>query len=228
MKHLLWQIAAHIMSFGNAGAKLERTTDSHPGKAFALGLLGAALGKQRADPWHDLSSGYGFAVMTVRSGHRLQDYHTVATPKKGGVFNTRLEEVEASDYTIETWREYISDGYFVIALWGLTDLELEDAVEALTWPTFEIFAGRKSCPLSLPMAPEIIESETLAEAFRKYSMKLYPALYQKNEEGFPIHWGSHPNPGVESARVYLRKDQVENRLKRLFRQRSEHEGVLAI
>lgn len=227
MKHLLFQIAAPLMSFGSAGAKQERATDSHPGKAFALGLLGAALGKRRDDPWHDLSKTYGFAVMTVRPGQRLEDYHTVATPRRGQSFATRREEVEASDYTVETWREYISDAYFVLSLWGLADPDLEEAVEALIRPTFEVYAGRKSCPLSLPMAPVIIESETLSEAFRWYRITLYPALMP--EDGtYALHWEPHPNPGVESARVYQRKDQIENRAGRLYRERSEHEGVLSL
>lgn len=227
MKILLFQIAAHLMSFGSSGAKQNRMTDSHPGKAFALGLLGAALGKKRSDPWHDLSKSYGFAVLTIRPGHRMEDYHTVSTSSGDRSFNTRMEEVEASDYTVETWREYISDGYFVIALWDLKDADLDDAAEALVYPTFEIFAGRKSCPLSLPLAPEIMECETLSEAFRKYGQKLYPALKPQNRQCV-LHWEPHPNPGIESARVYLRKDQIVNREKRLYRERSEHEGVLTI
>lgn len=215
------------MSFGSAGAKQERATDSYPGKGLALGLLGAALGKKRDDPWHDLSKGWGFAVMTVKAGHRIEDYHTVATPSSGNQYNTRLDEAEASDYTVETWREYISDGYFVIALWGLSDQDLEDAVSALVWPTFEVFAGRKSCPLSLPMAPEIVDCETLKEAFQKYSQKLYKELRPQDGQ-CAIHWEPHQNPGLESQRVYQRKDQIENRQKRLFRERSEHEGLLVI
>lgn len=215
------------MSCGSAGAKQERATDSHPGKSLVLGLLGAALGKKRSDPWHDVSKSYGFAVMTVRGGQRMEDYHTVATPRKGLSFRTRLEEVEASDYTVETWREYLSDAYFVFALWGLSDEAYEEAKEALIRPTFEIFAGRKSCPLSLPPAPEVIEAETLAKAFREYGRKLYPGL-KPSDPGCILHWESHPNPGVESDRVYQRKDQVENREKRLFRDRSEHESILTL
>lgn len=215
------------MSFGGAGAKQERGTDSYPGKGLALGLLGAALGKKRDDPWHDLSRSWGFAVLTVRPGHRLEDYHTVATPRGTVTFNTRLAEVEAADYTVETWRGYISDGYFVIAFWGLDEVDLEETAAALVCPTFEIFAGRKSCPLSLPMAPEIVDCESLSEAFQKYSPKLYKDLRPKGKE-FQIHWEPHQNPGIDSQRVYLRKDQIENRALRLFRERSEHEGVLAI
>lgn len=227
MKHLVFQVAASLMSFGGAGAKQERATDSYPGKGLALGLLGAALGKKRDDPWHDLSKRFGFAVLTVRAGHRLEDYHTVATPRGTATFNTRLEEVEAADYTVETWRGYISDGYFVIAFWGMSDADLEEAVDALVSPTFEIFAGRKSCPLSLPMAPEIVDCETLREVFRRYSKKIYQELRPQGKE-FPIHWEPHQSPGIDSQRVYLRKDQIENRALRLFRERSEHEGVLAI
>lgn len=227
MRYLLFQIAAHLMSFGNGCAKQRRTSDAYPGKAFALGVLGAALGKTRSDPWHDFSKDFGFAVMTVRPGSRLEDYHTVSTVVGDKSFHTRLEEVEASDYTIETWREYISDGYFVIALWGLGDSDWDEAVEALIHPTFELFAGRKSCPLCLPLAPEIVESATLSDAFRKYGQKLYPPLKPKGTE-FALHWEPHPNPGIESTKTVLRNDQILSRQKRLYVQRTEHDGILKI
>lgn len=224
--HLLFQIAAPLMSFGSSGAKQERASDSHPSKGFALGFLGAALGKKREDPWHDESSALGFAVLTVKPGVRVEDYHTVATPRGDTSYRTRREEAEASDYTVETWREYLSDGYFILAFWG-EGTDLDEAREALVRPTFELFAGRKSCPLSLPPAPMTVTCDTLAYAFYCYGATLYPALRPENKP-LVVHWEAHPESGLEAERSYRRKDQVLNRAKRLYCERVEYEGELTL
>lgn len=227
MKHLLFQLSAPLLSFGSPGAKLDRATDSHPGKGFALGLLGAALGKKRDDPWHDLSKDWGFGSLTVRAGSRVEDYHTVATPRTKDPFPTRREEVESADYTVETWREYLSDGLFILAFWSDT-ADFVEIAEALERPTFEIFAGRKSCPLSLPPFPLLFAESTLAEAFKLYAKTLYEPLRPKEGDALQAYWGDHPDPGLESDRSSLRKDNVVNRQKRLFGQRVEFEGSLIL
>lgn len=229
MKHLLFQIAAPLMSFGSSGAKQERASDSHPSKAFGLGFLGAALGKRRDDPWHDQSAGLGFATLTVKPGTRVEDYHTVATPRGDTSYRTRREEAEASDYTVETWREYLSDGYFILAFWGEgMGTDFDEAREALIQPTFELFAGRKSCPLSLPPAPMTVTCDTLEVAFQAYYATLYPAL-KPDDTLLPVRWeASHPESGLQMERSYQRKDQVLNRAKRLYGERVEYEGSLRV
>lgn len=231
MKHLLFQIAAPLMSFGSAGAKQERPTDPHPSKAFALGLLGCALGKKRNDPWHGLSPEFGFAVLSVKPGVRVEDYHTVATPRGTDQYQTRRLEVEASDYTVETWREYLSDACFVIALWdqGGIGFDLGEYQEALIHPTFELFAGRKSCPLSLPPAPAILETGSLAEAFRDYYRDaLYEALKPEGAVNLSVHWDYHAAVGIKCEEIHLRKDQIVNRAKRLYRERTEFSGFMEL
>lgn len=216
------------MSFGSSGAKQERASDSHPSKGFALGFLGAALGKRRDDPWHDQSSGLGFATLTVKPGVRVEDYHTVATPRGDASYRTRREEAEASDYTVETWREYLSDGYFILAFWGKgVGVDFDAAREALIRPTFELFAGRKSCPLSLPPAPMTVTCHTLLDAFYCYGAMLYPAL-RPESKSLAVHWELHPESGIEAERSYRRKDQVLNRQKRLYGERVEYEGELTL
>lgn len=225
MRHLLFQMAAPLMSFGSPGAKLDRATDLYPLKGMALGLVGCALGKKRDDPWHERASNLGFGVMTVKAGHLLEDYHTVATPRGTDRYGTRREEVSASDYTVETWRSYVSDAYFVVALWG-DSVDLDDCWTALREPAFEVYAGRKSCPLSLPMCPLIYGEQTsLKQAFLSYSSRLYP---EAPEGQFDVHWGVHPDPGLEVLRMYPRKDEVLNRAKRLFVDRVEYEGRIEL
>lgn len=230
MKHLLFQIAAPLQSWGNEHARQDRPTDGHPRKAAILGILGAASGKARSDPWHGTASdAIGFAVAVLRPGQRLSDYHTVLTPKAGRAFDTRRDEVEASDYTVETRREYLSDAYFLVALWQRPDgpgAELEMLSEMLTKPVFEIFAGRKSCTLSLPPAPLVVDVPTLFEAFQAYRGRLYPHLVPKKDLSCRIYWEDHPSVGLEAVGTAMRNDALVDRPRSLYRARREHEGSL--
>lgn len=231
MRHLVFQVAAPIMSFGSPGAKQERATDSHPSKGFALGFLGAALGKKREDTWHGLSSEIGFATMTIRPGVRMEDYHTVATPRGLDRYATRREEAINSDYTVETYREYLSDACFLIALWDATGVgfDLDEWGAALVFPTFELFAGRKSCPLSLPPAPLAVDSGTLHDAFKDYyDHVLYEGFRSKDAVNLAVHWDNHAEAGVKCDQIHRRKDQVANRAKRLFRERIEMSGYMQL
>lgn len=229
MRHLIFQLCAPIMSFGSSGAKQERATDSHPSEGFALGFLGAALGKKRDDPWHKEIAGLGFGTLTVKPGVRVEDYHTVATPRGIDRYATRREEAFNSDYTVETYREYLSDACFLVAFWG-EKFPFISFQEALIRPTFELFAGRKSCPLSLPPAPLVIEANTLADAFSDYlRLGLYETFKPKDDvASLSAHWGVHHDPGIEVERSYARKDNVVDRAKRLYMSRVEYEGSLRL
>jgi CRISPR system Cascade subunit CasD len=228
MKHLLFQIAAHAQSWGNEHARQERPTDGHPSKSAVEGMLGAATGMARSDPGHAaLAQALGFAVAVLKPGHRFSDYHTVLTPKAGRSFATRREEVEASDYTVETYREYLSDAYFLVVLWQKPEgpgAELEALARALERPAFEIFAGRKACSLSLPPAPLVVDVTTLLEAFRAYRKRLFPPLVPEGAFTCRVHWEEHPSSGLESTGVQSRQDALVDRAKSLFRSRRENQG----
>lgn len=229
MKHLVFQIAAPIQSWGNEGARQERPTDDHPRKSAILGMLGAAAGKTREDSWHAVAAAeLGFATVVLRAGHRMSDYHTVLTPRGSKVYATRREEVDASDYTVETVREYLSDAHFLVALWSRGgEMDLERLAQALERPTFEIFAGRKSCSLSLPPAPIVVDVVGLGDAFLAYRGQIHPRLMPKQGANLRFYWETHPSTGAEPSASSMRQDEVVNRQRSLFRSRQEHFGSLA-
>lgn len=232
MKHLLLQIAAPIMSWGNEQARQDRPTDDYPRKSAVLGLLGAAAGKLRSDPWHArMSLDLGFAVAVLRPGKRLSDYHTVLTPRKRLPYATRRDEVEVSDYTVETVREYLSDAYFAAAVWSRRDegdQEIERLGDALESPVFEPYAGRKSCTLSLPMAPMILDASTLRDAFLAYRGNLFTPLLGDGELSCRIHWEIHPSSGLTSVGTRTRYDSIVDRSRNLFNGRLENEGTIVL
>lgn len=230
MKHLLFQIAAPIQAWGNEHAREERPTDGHPRKSAVLGLLGAASGRVRSDPWHGTASqALGFAVAVLRAGQRLADYHTVLTPRAGRSFATRREEVEAADYTVETLREYLSDAYFLVAVWQHPQgpgAELEALAAVLERPVFGLYAGRKSCTLSLPPAPVVADVSTLLEAFRSYRKNLHPALIPEKELACRVYWENHPSAGLAVVSKSIRHDALVDRERSLYLGRGENEGSL--
>jgi CRISPR system Cascade subunit CasD len=232
VKHLLCQIAAPMASFGNESARRDRPTDDHMRKSGFLGLLGAAAGKTRADPWHSaISQALGFAVMVLRPGKRMVDYHVVLSPTGPKTYGTRREEVEASDYTSETYREYLTDfPYFVAAVWQHPrgpGAELDLLARALESPVFEVYVGRKCCTLGLPLAPRILDTPTLADAFRAYNEVLYKPLIG-DEKTFRIHWEDHPESGLTCTGIIQRRDELVDRQRWDYRFRAENEGSITL
>lgn len=220
MKYLLFQICASIASFGNEMARMHRTTDTHPRKSMIEGLLGAAQGLLRSDPWFS-RTGLRIATAQLRIGEQFSDYHTVATPPGDKTFMTRAEERKESTYTVETYRDYITDYYGLIAIWAENEppIPLERLKEALEAPVFELYVGRKCNTLSLPLAPRIIEAATLLEAFQKYDM-VYTSLFKEGE--VPIHWEEHPAPGLEAT---FQTNRMDERLGlRQYGMRREYSG----
>ena len=67
----------------------------------------------------------------------------------------------------------------------------------------ELYVGRKCCPLALPPAPQILEAETLADAFRGYE-RLYPPIVKKDI--CPAFWDEHPSHGMDEIGEFERLD----------------------
>ncbi len=176
---LTFTLIAPLASFGGIAVGERRSGGDRPAKSAVLGLLAGALGIERdIDEAHAaLARGLFYAVrsenMTVRSPRRLMtDYHTTQSAPRGRNqrFATRREEVadKQSLGTILSYREYRSDCSFTIALWphaSSSHFKLEDLKEALRKPVFAPYAGRKACPLMLPMQPLILDANSVRDAF---------------------------------------------------------------
>src|ERR1700738_2105399 len=176
---LTFTLAAPFASFGGIAVGERRTSDDRPAKSAILGLLAGALGIEREDEEshaalaQDLFCAVRIENFKVRTPRRLMtDYHTAQTPPRGRNqrFATRRDEVtdKWSLGTILSYREYRSDCIFSIALWSRSSpsrFSLDALAGALREPVFVPYAGRKSCPLMLPMQPLIVEADDIREAF---------------------------------------------------------------
>lgn len=166
---LLFTLAAPLAAFGEL-AGTYRTTQRTPSFSGIVGLLGAALGIPRGDDsLVTLSQDYAMAVRIDRDGGTLTDYHTVETPHvtPNRAYFTRRDELEGKTGLVPTRREYRQDVEYTIALFPLLSgvkFNLESLTAALKTPRYPLYAGRRSCLLSKPPNPVIMDAKTVSDA----------------------------------------------------------------
>ncbi len=165
---LLLRLAAPLQSWG-MDAKFEiRRTNREPTKSGVIGLLAAALGRRRDEPVDDLSRLH-FGVRVDQEGELLRDYHTASSPKK-----------ESERYVTE--RYYLSDAVFLVGLESADRDLLHSLEEALRFPVFPLFLGRRSCPPTLPLSLGIRET-SLLEALKQEPWLASPWIQKKKYHG---------------------------------------------
>ena len=169
---LVFTLAAQIASFGGLAGHERRGSDTWPGRSALIGLLGAALGTRRddADGQQALKS-LSFAVAACETGTPLRDYHTVQTvPQKFRRPATRADALRMAARedrlnTVITMRDYRCGVLYTVAVWG-NGVPLDTLRRALERPRYMLYLGRKSCPLSAPVAPKVVEAVEPANALR--------------------------------------------------------------
>jgi len=230
---LLFQLVAPLGAFGGVAVGERRETATRPAHSALAGLLGAALGLERADPRQAaFAGGLAFAVRKDWLGPLLADYHTAQTPpaRKGKSWATRREELAGEVNTILSRRDYHTDCAFTVACRAReTSLFGVDALaQALRRPVFTLYLGRKSCPLGLPPDPRIIEAATLENAFAAYDAArprpdAFRGFYKPGDEiAFDAAFAS---VAAEAQAFQARRDVVVDR--KLWRFDLRDEFILA-
>lgn len=172
---LIFTLAAPMASFGELAGHERRKTRERPGKAALLGMIGAALGIRREDSEGQiaLADGYDIAVRVEQPGHPLQDFHTVQTVPNSRIKNPQtraiaLQALQPKDNAMLTRRDYRTDVIFGAAIMAQASARwsLEQIKSALEQPFFTLYLGRKSCPLSHPLNPELISAPNIKAALK--------------------------------------------------------------
>lgn len=248
MKYLLFQCYAPLVSWGEIAIGKDRHSSRQPSKSAIIGLLAAALGIRRDDVerMDALVNSLSFAVQMFSGGTVLKDYHTTQAPKTGRkvFYHTRRDEMKnPEDNAILSSREYRCDALSVVAVW-LNDSTYspEDLVHALHKPVFTLYFGRKSCPPAAPLNPEIIEAETVRDAFDRYKVTLpvplrnsatgkareYFNSYQMSalrERNVTYYWEKCDHSGFGAAQKTPRYDIPLSRKRWQFTYRDEYMSV---
>ena len=186
---LIFNIVAAMGSAGTYAGHEYRRTISVPTRSAILGLLGAALGIDRAD--HENQTELCKYKMGVRAWSKkvhLRDYHTVqsvpSTIKNPSTRRTALEKAGLKTVTSITKRDYWMNALFVVAVssdgscrWPLKHLE-----KILLYPEYVLYLGRKSCPLCAPLSPTIKQGCDIVDALKEPLQLKWPKM--PHEPGF--------------------------------------------
>ncbi|MBL6082426.1 type I-E CRISPR-associated protein Cas5/CasD [Belnapia sp. T18] len=233
-EYLTFAMSASMGAMGAVTVGSRRPTWSRPARSAILGLLGACLGADRSDEdaHQALQRDYGVAVLVVREGSLLSDFHTVATPEgaKPGDYPTRAAELRAPKVgTMITHREYRTDPLMLVAVWarGAARWSIQDLAAQMLEPVFAPYWGRRSCPFSLPFGPQVKATDTPVAV-----------LIDRRLHGPEVQFSFAPNSrvpspyvamdeedalaaGLQPSRVEERRDNLLNRGKWLFGMRRE-------
>ncbi|MBF0162471.1 MAG: type I-E CRISPR-associated protein Cas5/CasD [Magnetococcales bacterium] len=247
-EYLLFRLYGAMAAWGGIAVGEERPSETHPGRSAILGLLAAALGigRDEEERQADLNRGYLVAVRVDAAGVLLRDYHTAQAPgvaeMKKRPNRTRRDQLLAPELnTVLTYRSYYTDALYTVAITAQADAphKLGALAKALDRPRWPLYLGRKSCPLALPLSPQVVEAASLADA-----MVLLPNLEQillvnlhrhgemrdwwNLEEEPSLYWDSGmEEKGLEGLMSVVRRDQPLHRCRWQFADRSEHRGRLA-
>jgi len=123
MATLLLRLQGPMQSWGTTSRFDERDTQLEPSKSGVLGLICAALGRDRAEPIEDLAA-LRMGVRVDREGKPMRDYHTAT-----GVLNA-AGKVDANR-TVVSPRFYLADAAFLVGLEGPDRSLLEGIQRAL-------------------------------------------------------------------------------------------------
>ncbi len=230
-EYLLFRLYGPLASWGETAVGEMRPSAAWPGRSAVLGLLAAALGVRRDEEerLRSLASSYGVAVCVENAGELLRDYHTTQVPpeRRGVRHHTRRDELNADSLnTILSQRDYRSDALYTVALWRRSDgatETLQQLADALTRPIFALYLGRKSCPVALPLAPQLVQAESLRDAFAQVTFPdgtLLAGLRLADERVFV--WEDTPRSGMEALHVGPRRDEPTSRKRWQFGERDEY------
>jgi len=232
---LLFRLYGPMTSWGDIAVGEFRPSFSHPSKSAVLGLIAAALGIRRDEEakHQGLSSNYGFGVRVESPGVPIRDYHTVQVPSSGSgrnkrTYATRKDELGVPKHdlaTILSSRDYYCDALYTVALWvvrGKSDPTLSEINAALTNPVFTLYLGRKSCPIALPLEPQVVETANLREAFKIARFSDARFLEDlKPSESVEVYWEGEEDSGYTAVHTIERRDSPLSRRRWQFAVRSE-------
>ncbi|MFC6274186.1 type I-E CRISPR-associated protein Cas5/CasD [Levilactobacillus tangyuanensis] len=167
MKTLTIKLTGPLQSYGNEASFERRTTNNYPTKSAVIGMISAALGYRRTDERILTLNDLDFAVRLDQVGRVITDYQTVE-------WHTGTRKI--------TYRDYIQDAVFVVAL-GSQDEELIEKIEfALHHPKFQLFLGRRSNVPAGVLKTQVFGNMTVIDALKKLNWQATLRYRRKSHE----------------------------------------------
>ncbi|WP_321505619.1 type I-E CRISPR-associated protein Cas5/CasD [Breoghania sp.] len=233
---LVVTLAAPFASFGEEAGNAQRGTADRPTRSALVGLAGAALGIRRADAEAQtaLAASLAVASWTLDAGRLLSDFHTYQSlpNARGGRATRALALASANELvTSITRREYRSDVLYFAAYreTEAASVSLDKLSAAFAQPVFSLYLGRKSCPVSRPLNPVVVDAPNAATAFRVYARRDARLALPSGTRG-TLATEAREDLGETDAphRVHLRVDDPGDRVVWQFSSRREYVRGLAL
>ncbi|MEE4462678.1 type I-E CRISPR-associated protein Cas5/CasD [Azotobacter chroococcum] len=143
MATLLMRLQGPLQSWGTTSRFDERDTQLEPSKSGVLGLVCAALGRDRSEPVVDLAA-LRMGVRVDREGVPMRDYQTAT----GVLIASGKADLRR---TVVSPRFYLADAAFLVGLEGEDESLLARIHDALRTPVWPLALGRKSFVPGLPV-----------------------------------------------------------------------------
>jgi CRISPR system Cascade subunit CasD len=173
---LILKLQGPMQAWGEHSFEGTRPSGNFPTRSALLGLLGACLGICRNEyvRLQQLADSVQFAVrkdsrqietlwggMKTLSVIKITDYHTVKDARENYVGLNSHE-------TIQTWREYLLDAEYTVAVWCSDGaaVSLSTLEAAVRKPAFSPYLGRRSCPLTQPLFRQRLEATDALKALQ--------------------------------------------------------------
>ena len=161
MATLLLRLHAPMQSWGTTSRFDERDTQLEPSKSGVLGLICAALGRDRKEAIDDLVA-LRMGIRVDREGVRMRDYHTAT----GVMIASGKADLKR---TVVSPRFYLADAVFLVGLEGEDRSLLEQIHLALRSPHWPLALGRKSFVPGMPVfLPDGLREQGIVEALTSY------------------------------------------------------------
>lgn len=155
LRALVLRLVGPMQAYGAASVAVHRPTEDAPTKSAVLGLLGAALGIDRADTAAlvALDQSFSLVVRVDARGTALTDYHTAMDVPS-------MDGASVRKYATITRRTYLCDAAFTVLLVQSREETLAQWHRALRYPRYAPVLGRRACPPAVPLverAPTVVQ-----------------------------------------------------------------------
>lgn len=171
---LILKLQGPMQAWGEHSFEGTRPSGNFPTRSALLGLLGACLGIRRNEyvRLQQLADSVQFAVRKDSRQIKtfwgdvkrlpvikMTDYHTVKDARENYAGLNSHE-------TIQTWREYLLDAEYTVAIWTNegTTVSLAELEAAVRQPVFTPYLGRRSCPLAQPLFRQRLQADDAFKA----------------------------------------------------------------
>lgn len=155
MKTILLKFAGPLQSWGTSSHFESRHTDLYPSKSAVIGMIAAAFGYRRSeDEKIRRLNQLHFAVRADQEGKITEDYQTAHKYK--------YNPDPVAERTYVTHRYYLEDAVFLVAIGHENDQWMTEIEEALRYPYFQLYVGRRSCPMTADCILGVVDQDVIS------------------------------------------------------------------